>query len=648
MRRTFLTLLVMLVAMAANAAIDYAYLLFYNKDGLPLEYPMGKIDIAETNTVWSCAVEFQTGDQISIKSEDVENNEQMFYDISGVFNPDEGIFELNTTCIDQPLGLNPDSSVIFLQVQLDGIYYVTVNFDKLTMTVSEFKDEYFLRGSIVSGDGSIHKTVLPLYDYNAVGIVKTIYPGEFWLEKRDADGAEYLYGAISETESKIDVSNCRSFLCGYGSSIHWQSSLVGRYTVKYDLFANRINLLPTEISEVPENIENEFEVFGNIFGSGDNKEWESKKMRYDSATGTWSLRSDVKPGSFAIQRHEGETFNIIDFYTAPQSGTVISDDNAGTALDAVRGYGNAWENSVKGFYEIVFDPENKALKVSKINEVFGIYGNIFDGSTYEYKEFNYNEGLNKYVLTAEIIGNSDPSKATVFHIRGRNVDTDKVMRYFFSTNSDNNYFVNIGVFSDYTGNIVNEQTSPLGANFKNEYTGLHIFTFDPETKTLELYAGEIHLGTKSAYEAGKGFNFDEFAYLGKDENEYYSLASSVNITEETAIVAMAVYSDLDLALDFWAPSLSFVDEDNYNVWMDAISGATFDRYIQGVKVEFDLEKSKIRLTPDNSGVEEIENAVEGEVIPEYYNLQGIRLPEPPQSGIYIVRRGNEVTKEIVR
>ena len=51
------------------------------------------------------------------------------------------------------------------------------------------------------------------------------------------------------------------------------------------------------------------------------------------------------------------------------------------------------------------------------------------------------------------------------------------------------------------------------------------------------------------------------------------------------------------------------------------------------------------LPNEGSAVEAIESDFDGE--PEYYNLQGVRVYEPSQ-GIYIVRRGNKVTKEVVR
>ncbi len=50
---------------------------------------------------------------------------------------------------------------------------------------------------------------------------------------------------------------------------------------------------------------------------------------------------------------------------------------------------------------------------------------------------------------------------------------------------------------------------------------------------------------------------------------------------------------------------------------------------------------------DFSGVEEIEaDNLSGDIEVEYYNLQGVRINEPTP-GLYIVRRGDKTTKEIV-
>ncbi len=62
-------------------------------------------------------------------------------------------------------------------------------------------------------------------------------------------------------------------------------------------------------------------------------------------------------------------------------------------------------------------------------------------------------------------------------------------------------------------------------------------------------------------------------------------------------------------------------------------------------IKADLGTMKITLTDAGSSVNVIDTDFDGE--PEYYNMQGIRVHEPSQ-GIYIVRRGNKVTKEVVK
>lgn len=65
------------------------------------------------------------------------------------------------------------------------------------------------------------------------------------------------------------------------------------------------------------------------------------------------------------------------------------------------------------------------------------------------------------------------------------------------------------------------------------------------------------------------------------------------------------------------------------------------------KVTADLRNMKVSLSqPITSGVDYVEMA-DGEVVPVYYNMQGIRVDRPAE-GLYIVVRGNKVTKEYVR
>lgn len=63
------------------------------------------------------------------------------------------------------------------------------------------------------------------------------------------------------------------------------------------------------------------------------------------------------------------------------------------------------------------------------------------------------------------------------------------------------------------------------------------------------------------------------------------------------------------------------------------------------KVVADLKNMKLTVT-EAAGVDGIE-ADEPDAVPVYYNLQGVRV-DTPSAGLYIVVRGNKVTKEVVR
>ena len=49
--------------------------------------------------------------------------------------------------------------------------------------------------------------------------------------------------------------------------------------------------------------------------------------------------------------------------------------------------------------------------------------------------------------------------------------------------------------------------------------------------------------------------------------------------------------------------------------------------------------------PDAAGVDDI--VVDENAPAEYFNLQGVRVANP-ENGLYIVRQGNKVTKQIIR
>ena len=54
----------------------------------------------------------------------------------------------------------------------------------------------------------------------------------------------------------------------------------------------------------------------------------------------------------------------------------------------------------------------------------------------------------------------------------------------------------------------------------------------------------------------------------------------------------------------------------------------------------------VRFAPKGASVEALETEFNGE--PVYYNLQGVRVANPEKGGLYVVKRGEKISKEFVR
>lgn len=88
------------------------------------------------------------------------------------------------------------------------------------------------------------------------------------------------------------------------------------------------------------------------------------------------------------------------------------------------------------------------------------------------------------------------------------------------------------------------------------------------------------------------------------------------------------------------PGKSYIVGEGFGAHMTIAGASEGDVY----NVSYDYPTQTMVVTKVSSGVEvvEAENAAA-----EYFNLQGVKVAEPT-SGLYIVKRGNKVTKEIVK
>lgn len=86
-------------------------------------------------------------------------------------------------------------------------------------------------------------------------------------------------------------------------------------------------------------------------------------------------------------------------------------------------------------------------------------------------------------------------------------------------------------------------------------------------------------------------------------------------------------------------------------WLDAIEGVTYvgkceiTAYPTGAPDKKFSFKLTMQYPQDPGAVDGIE--MDSDVAPVYYNLQGVRV-ENPENGLYIVKRGNKVSKTIIR
>ena len=190
-----------------------------------------------------------------------------------------------------------------------------------------------------------------------------------------------------------------------------------------------------------------------------------------------------------------------------------------------------------------------------------------------------------------------------------------------------------------------------GTNFSIA-TGTYGLSFDPKTMTLTVTGGNGgDIPVNPTYEGWyfnvlgdfNGWEDNGVTFDANGKAEIKNLAIDANgfkikvYNGETKKDEYFVYTDGEVT-----PGQDYVIYlDIYDAAPIKIAGAAAgDVY----NVSFDYPTKTMVVTKVSSGVEvvEAENAAA-----EYFNLQGVKVAEPT-SGLYIVKRGNKVTKEIVK
>lgn len=176
-------------------------------------------------------------------------------------------------------------------------------------------------------------------------------------------------------------------------------------------------------------------------------------------------------------------------------------------------------------------------------------------------------------------------------------------------------------------------------------TADQMFDVSFNVNTNEIYIepaqGEIDY-TKMYVNVVGDFNSWEYNGQNPDVDGVVLLpATNVNTSFKIKVYDPATSADTYYAVDGELPV------DQWKKILGNQDNMTLPAELQDCDVifTFNCKTAEIKVVKDDAGVEGI--TIDSADAPVYYNLQGVKVTEPA-NGLYIVKRGNKVTKEIVR
>ena len=182
----------------------------------------------------------------------------------------------------------------------------------------------------------------------------------------------------------------------------------------------------------------------------------------------------------------------------------------------------------------------------------------------------------------------------------------------------------VGTIGPKGGNVVS--WAPDNGDFKLSYTGSGVF----EIKDIQMFINSTIEETKTSFSA---FRFHtKLAAWGEDSGTHYRPTEDKVLSVGTASITTEVTTD-GTGDKNWKVITAEVDKSgNYFVY----------------DLKLDLFNNKLTIDGSNhtTGVESI-SVEDSEAPVEYFNLQGVKV-ENPENGLYIVRQGNKVSKQLIR
>lgn len=332
-------------------------------------------------------------------------------------------------------------------------------------------------------------------------------------------------------------------------------------------------------------------------------------------------------------------------YWAGQFNASNSSSTFRVALYNDKLYVTDWSDAYPGIW--IFDPANPTA----IN-------NIFAGAT--------NDGTGKLTIDGVAVGGGSTGVAFTGSGDSRKMFIyvedlpdgnagNKVYRYDIGAN-DTWGAVAPTLLSEPTAKLVNTNTGMLGSALHNvvfcsqtrysgsNTAGVPAFLVINEDGNIIFNGADLVETLDGCYGGGMALNADEtkFAIVDGSANiQVYDVTWTDNVPSFTHSSTLAS-NDQDIcqmAFDY-SGNLHCINR-KHGYYVHAVPCEARDVVTPA--------KAELVITGTSSGVENIEIEAENaeDVAPVYYNLQGVQVVNP-ENGIYIVKRGNKVTKEYIR
>ena len=201
--------------------------------------------------------------------------------------------------------------------------------------------------------------------------------------------------------------------------------------------------------------------------------------------------------------------------------------------------------------------------------------------------------------------------------------TDRIY-YYTEFGKDSSFPLDIYAVGEigFEGATAATSWAPDNGDFKLSYSGSGVF----EIKNIQMF--EDGKDGETSYSA--------FRFHTALSNDWNKLGTQYRPTEDKVLNVGMGTSTTDVTTDG-------TGDKNWKVETAYVNNTY---YVYDLKLDLLNNKLTIDGTKHTTGIESI--SVEDSVAPvEYFNLQGVRV-ENPENGLYIVRQGNKVSKQLIR